>query len=117
MYYDNQAFALYPGETSFDLLNNAYQAADLPASGNLTSTQSGMSYIFPGYSANTKDNAVMSGQVVHVPQASYFSVNMLIAAEADASSGNLTFTYSDNTSTTAEIRSNPWYTFLGFYKG
>lgn len=116
-FYDNQGFALYPGETSFDLLDNAYQAADLPPKGIFNSSQTGMSYLFPGYQPNTTDNAVMSGQTIPLPPASYFSVNMLIAAENDTNAGNLTFTYTDNTSTTAEIRSNPWYTFLGFYKG
>lgn len=76
-----------------------------------------MSYLFPGYQSNTTDNAVMGGQVIPIPAASYFSIQMLIAAEADANAGNLTFSYTDNTTTIAEVRSNPWYTFLGFYKG
>lgn len=59
----------------------------------------------------------MAGQEIAVPAASYFSLQMLVAAEGDGSSRNLTFKYADGTSSLAEVRTNPYTTYLSILKG
>jgi alpha-L-fucosidase len=117
-YFNNQGFGSAPGEASFDLLNESYPAAYLPSGGTYNSTKTGISYLFPGYQgAGMDDNVVMAGQEIAIPEGSYFSVQMLIAADLASTSGNLTFTYIDNTTSIAEVRSEPFFSFLTIYKG
>lgn len=107
---------MFPGEADFDGLNNSYPAANLPSGGSYVSTKTNISYTFPGYQ-NGSDNVIMSGQQIEVPSASYFSLQMLVATESAGSSGNMTFEYTDGTTTLAEVRSNPYSSFLSILKG
>ncbi|CZR55944.1 uncharacterized protein PAC_05832 [Phialocephala subalpina] len=115
-YFNNRGFSLVPGEANFDQLNNSYPAANLPT-GSYTSTKTNITYLFPGYQVNGSDNVVMSGQQVDVPEASYFSLQMLVSTESAGTSGNMTFEYTDGTSTLAEVRTNPYSSFLSILKG
>lgn len=77
-----------------------------------------MDYLFPGYQKSGKDdNVVMAGQTIVLPSANYFSLQMLVTGDTDSVSGDMTFHYSDNTTATAEVRSEPFYSFLTIYKG
>lgn len=116
-YFNNKGFGLVPGEANFDQLNNSYPAANLPSGGSYTSTKTNITYLFPGYKANRSDNVVMSGQQINVPAASYFSLQMLVSTESAGSSGNMTLKYTDGTATLAEVRTNPYSTFLSILKG
>lgn len=117
-YFNNQGFSSYPGEASFDQLNNSFPASGLPRGGTYNSTQTGTSYIFPGYvGSNKSDNVVCVGQTVSLAAAKYFSVQMLVAADLASTAGNLTLTYTDNTTSLSEVRSEPFYSFLTIFKG
>lgn len=117
-YFNNKAFGLYPGEASFDQNQQSYPAAQLPPGPTYTS-RTGFTYLFPGYQkANKSDNILCTGQTVTLPsQQKYFSVQMLVAAENNTASGNVTLLYADNTTEVAELRSQNWFTFLGPPKG
>lgn len=117
-YFNNAGFARQPGQANFDQLNNSYPAAYLPTGGKYTSTQTGVSYLFPGYQGyNASDNVVMAGQEIPVPAGSYFSANLLVAADSANTAGNLTFSYSDNSSVMTEVGAEPYTNFLTLYKG
>lgn len=59
----------------------------------------------------------MSGQTIDIPESSYFSVQMLIAADYASTSANVTFSYTGGSSSVSEVRSEPFYSFLTIYKG
>lgn len=60
-----------------------------------------------------------SGQVIPVNPGSYLSVNLLISGDLSGNpgTGNLTFTYTDNSTGVAEMRSEPFTSFLTISKG
>lgn len=97
-------------------MNNSYPAANLPTGGSYVSSKTNISYIFPGYQ-NGSDNVVMEGQVIDVPSTSYFSLQMLASTESAGTSGNMTFEYTDGTTTLAEVRTNPYSSFLSILQG
>ncbi|RDW68604.1 putative alpha-L-fucosidase [Coleophoma crateriformis] len=117
-YFNNAGFAMAPGEASFDQLNQSYPASKLPIGGYYNSTKTGITYLFPGYQGkNVSDNVIMAGQTIPVANSSYFSIQMLIAADYASTAVNVTFNYSDGTSQLSEVRSEPYYSFLTIYKG
>jgi hypothetical protein len=117
-YFNNKGFGMVPGEANLDQLHNSYPAANLPAGGTYNSTKTGIPYLFPGYQGQNKsDNVAMAGQTVAVPVSSYFSLQMLVSTESAGTSGNLAFEYTDGTSTLAEVRTNPYSSFLSILKG
>lgn len=117
-YFNNKGFGLVAGEANFDQLSNSYPASNLPGGGSYTSTKTNISYAFPGYQgANKSDNVVMEGQEIEIPEASYFSLHMLVASESVGASGNMTLEYTDGTSALAEVRTNPYSSFLSILKG
>ncbi|PMD43788.1 glycoside hydrolase family 29 protein [Hyaloscypha variabilis F] len=117
-YFNNKGFGLVPGEANFDQLNNSYPALNLPPGGIYISTKTNVSYLFPGYQGqNASDNVVMAGQKIDVPSSSYFSLQMLISTESAGTAGNMTLEYTDGTSTLAEVRTNPYSSFLSILKG
>lgn len=117
-YFNNKGIGKIPGEANFDQLNNAYIAASLPKHGSYTSTKTGVSYLFPGYQeGNRSDNAIMAGQTVKVPESPYFGLHMLVSADTDSASGNMTFEYTDGTTSIAEVRTNMYSTFLSLLVG
>lgn len=119
-YFNNQGFSTYPGEGAFSVINESYVADSLPQGGSYTSTKFGITYSFPGYQGlGANDNVLCQGQVIPVPQGSYFSAHLLIAGDEfhQQGVGNLTFTYTDNTTALAEMRSEPFWSFLTIFKG
>lgn len=117
-YFNNQGFGLVPGEANFDQLNNSYPAFNLPSGGTYVSTKTNISYLFPGHQGPERnDNVVMAGQSIAVSATSYFSLQMLVSTESTGTSGNMTFEYSDGTNSRAEIRTNPYSSFLSILKG
>jgi hypothetical protein len=117
-YFNNKGIGSKPGEANFDQLNNAYVAASLPQGKSYTSTKTGVSYIFPGYQeGNKSDNVIMAGQIVQVPESSYFGLHMLVSAETASVSGNLTLSYTDGTTSLAEVRGSPYSSFLSILVG
>ncbi|PWY86782.1 alpha-L-fucosidase [Aspergillus heteromorphus CBS 117.55] len=119
-YFNNQAFGAYPGETSFDALNESYpDPSIIGINGTYTSTQTGIVYDFPGYRPSLPDNIICAGQTIAVPSEQYFSASMLVTSDLELStvSGNVTYTYSDNSTWTSELRSLPWWAFLTINRG
>ncbi len=60
---------------------------------------------------------VMSGQVIAVPATPYFSLQMLVSTDSAGTSGNMSFQYTDGTTTLTEVRANPYSSFLSILKG
>ncbi|KAI0381147.1 glycoside hydrolase family 29 protein [Hypomontagnella monticulosa] len=118
-FYNNKAFGTYPGEASFDTLGQSYPAPELKTL-YYTSSDTGIVYSFPGYTGPDKpDNVVCDSQTIPVPAGSYFSASFLISAdkEFETVSGNVTFTYTDNSTSVYELRSLDWYSFLTINRG
>ncbi|KAG9758769.1 putative alpha-L-fucosidase, partial [Aureobasidium melanogenum] len=119
-YFNNKAFSTYAGEAAFDPLNQSYPAPTVGHNGSYVSTQSGITYNFPGYTGRQKpDNVLCTGQTIKVPDGKYFSASILVASdvELETVSGDLVFTHKDNTTSTSELRSEPWFAFLTINRG
>ncbi|KAF2769289.1 tissue alpha-L-fucosidase [Teratosphaeria nubilosa] len=119
-YYNNKAFGSYPGEAAFDPLNQSYAAPALPINtGSYRSVSTGIEYNFHGYCKGDYDNVICDEQVISPPPAEYFSANFLVASDVEfkAVSGDVTFGYADNTASTFELRSEPWFAFLTINRG
>ncbi|CAJ2508536.1 Uu.00g135620.m01.CDS01 [Anthostomella pinea] len=118
-YYNNKAFGTYPGETSFDGLGQCYPAPNLTTP-FYTSSQTGILYSFPGYTGlNKTDNVVCSSQTITVSNDSYFSASFLTSGDKELHtiSENVTFTYTDNSTSLYELRTQDWFSFLTLYRG
>ncbi|KKY15757.1 putative tissue alpha-l-fucosidase [Phaeomoniella chlamydospora] len=119
-YFNNKSFGTYPGEAAFDPINGSYPATSVALDGSYTSTGTGVVYDFPGYRGPEKlDNVICEGQTITVPTAEYFSASILVSSdvELETVSGNVTYTYSDNTTSLSELRSLPWFAFLTINRG
>lgn len=84
------------------------------------SSDTGIGYSFPGYTGPDKpDNTICDSQAIAVPPGSYFSVSFLVSEdkEGEIVSGNVTFTYTDNSTSVYELRSLDWYSFLTINRG
>ncbi|KAI1463577.1 glycoside hydrolase family 29 protein [Daldinia caldariorum] len=118
-FYNNKGFGTYPGEASFDTLGQSYPAPDLDEPYYISS-DTGITYSFPGYTGPDKpDNVICDSQTIAVPPGSYFSASFLISEdkEGETVSGNVTFTYTDNSTSAYELRSLDWYSFLTINRG
>ncbi|KAI1458644.1 glycoside hydrolase family 29 protein [Annulohypoxylon moriforme] len=118
-FYNNKAFGTYSGEASFDTLGQSYPAPDLETP-YYTSSDTGIVYSFPGYTGpNKSDNVLVDGQTIAVPAGSYFSASFLISEDKELAivSGNVTFTYTDNSTSVYELRSLDWFSFLTINRG
>ncbi|KAJ0319610.1 hypothetical protein Brms1b_003768 [Colletotrichum noveboracense] len=116
--FNNKAFGTKPGEASFDALNQSFPEPSVGP--DFTSTDTGVEYSFPGYTGPTDpDNLICTGQKIAVPTASYFSVSFLVAGDVEGAtvSGNVSFTYSDNTTSEFELRTLNWFSFLTINRG
>ncbi|KAI5919407.1 glycoside hydrolase family 29 protein [Camillea tinctor] len=130
-FYNNKAFGTYPGEASFDALGQSYPAPDLPTP-FYTSGTTGIQYSFPGYTGpNATDNVICSGQTVTVPDLNlgndssngtsypYFSASFLISGDVELATvtANATFAYADGSTSTHELRTLDWFSFLTLNRG
>ncbi|KAL7620089.1 hypothetical protein AAE478_010639 [Parahypoxylon ruwenzoriense] len=119
LFYNNKAFGTYPGEASFDTLGQSYPAPESKTP-SYTSGDTGTAYSFPGYTGPSEpDNVICRGQTIAVPRGSYFSASFLISEDEEFAvvSGNVTFTYADNSTSMYELRSLPWFSFLTINSG
>ncbi|KAI8961891.1 glycoside hydrolase family 29 protein [Daldinia sp. FL1419] len=117
--YNNKAFGTYPGEASFDTLDQSYPAPDLDGP-YYTSSYTGIVYLFPGYTGpGQSDNIICNIQTIPVPPGSYFSASFLVSGdkEGEIASGNVIFKYTDDSTSTYELRSLDWYSFLTINRG
>lgn len=101
-YFNNQAFGTYPGEASYNSLNQSYPASALYLRAGTTYTSSsGITYHAPGYRGlATPDNVVCSGQTIALKKpTSAFALSILHSSDVRKKTvlGNITLTYSDNT--------------------
>ncbi|TVY68953.1 Plasma alpha-L-fucosidase [Lachnellula suecica] len=117
-YFNNKGIGATPGEAHFDQLGNSYVAGNLPQGGTYESTKTGVSYLFPGYQyGNKSDNAIMAGQTIPISESPYFSLHMLVSSDTDSAQANLTFEYTDGTTSLAEVRTSLYSTFLSILVG
>lgn len=118
-YFNNQGFGTRAGESSFDILNQSYPAVEVGKDGIYTSG-SGIDFHAPGYRGpSTPDNLICEGQTIAVHPGKYFSLSILHSSDVREAtvSGNVTFNYADNTTSKAELRSEPWWAFLTINRG
>ncbi|KAI1338160.1 glycoside hydrolase family 29 protein [Xylariaceae sp. FL0016] len=124
-YFNNKGFGTYPGEASFDALGQSYPAPELETSFYKSAT-SGIEYSFPGYTGrDTPDNVICAGQEIPIPSyanassCAPFSASFLISGDVEFATvlGNVTFTYSDNSTSTYELRTLDWYSWLTLNRG
>ncbi|PYH79031.1 alpha-L-fucosidase [Aspergillus uvarum CBS 121591] len=119
--FNNKAFGQSPGEAIFNAANESYpDPSVLGINGSYTSSQTGITYSFPGYrQGGLPDNVICAGQSIAVPSGRYLSASMLVSedVELETVSGDVIYTYSDNTTTVSELRSLPWWAFLTINRG
>ncbi|KAF1955857.1 tissue alpha-L-fucosidase [Byssothecium circinans] len=122
-YFNNQGFGTYPGEASLGLLNESYPASASASSNDTTppfyTSSTGITYHTPRYlGPSTPDNVICANQRIPVPTSSspdpYFAVSLLHSCDLreETAVGTLTLHYTDNTTSTTELRSEPWWGFL-----
>ena len=121
-YFNNKAFGSRPGEASLDALGQAFPADPIGKDGIFTSSTSGINYLYPGYNPDpdASDNVICAGQVIDVPPSdNYFAASVLLTSDVRSTtvSGNLTFLYTDNTTSTAEVRAHAFWWFLAIRRG
>ncbi|KAJ3561656.1 hypothetical protein NPX13_g8858 [Xylaria arbuscula] len=118
--FNNKAFGTYPGEVSFDTLNQSYPPPDAAHTPYYTSRTTGIKYSFPGYTGpGTPDNIISTGQSISIPDDRYFSASFLVSGDKEfyTVSGNVTFAYTDNTTSIYELRSLDWFSWLTLNRG
>ncbi|KAF2790356.1 glycoside hydrolase family 29 protein [Melanomma pulvis-pyrius CBS 109.77] len=123
-YFNNQGFGTYPGESSFGALNESYPSPSLNTNSNTASplytSSTGIQYHAPRYlGPSTPDNVICANQTISVPPGPYFAISLLHSCDLRKKTalGTLTFHYTDNTTSTAELRSEPWWAFLTINRG
>ncbi|KAH8194101.1 hypothetical protein TruAng_011732 [Truncatella angustata] len=118
-FFNNKAFGTYPGEADFNALNESYPSPDFDTT-QYESTETGILYSFPGYTGpGASDNLICNGEFINVPAGSYFSASFLVAGDLESASvsANVTFTYTDNSTSLFELRSLNWFSFLTINRG
>ncbi|KAI5859959.1 glycoside hydrolase family 29 protein [Durotheca rogersii] len=118
-FYNNKAFGTYPGEASFDTIGQSYPVPELETP-YYTSGDTSTLYSFPGYAGPAApDNVICDGQTVTVPGGSYFSASFLISGDSELAtlSGNVSFAYADGGTSSYELRSLGWFSFLTVNRG
>ncbi|GAW17194.1 hypothetical protein ANO14919_066470 [Xylariales sp. No.14919] len=121
--FNNKAFGTYPGEASFDDLGQSYPAPGAEHTPYYTSRTTGIVYSFPGYTGEGKsDNVICAGQTIPVPRnisGQIFSVSFLVAGDKEFATvaGNVTFAYTDGDTSSYELRSLDWFSWLTLNRG
>ena len=119
-YYNNKAFGSKPGEARFGALNESYPLLPLGQDGEYTSIHSGIPFQLPQRGPEVEaDNLICDSQEIAVPTDRYVSASFLIATDLRSQivTGNVSFNYTDDSSTMTEMRSQPWWTFLAINRG
>jgi alpha-L-fucosidase len=118
-FYNNKAFGTYPGEADFNTLSESYPVPAVDTT-QYKSSETGILYSFPGYTGpGAADNIICEGNVINVSAGSYFSASFLVAGDLESASvmANVTFTYTDNSTSLFELRSLNWFNFLTINRG
>ncbi|KAI1120450.1 alpha-L-fucosidase [Nemania abortiva] len=121
--FNNKAFGTYPGEASFDTLGQSYPPPRTEYTPYYTSSTTGIVYSFPGYTGSrSPDNIVCAGQTITIPEHvadQIFSVSFLLSGDVEFATvqGNATFAYSDGSTSSYELRSLDWFSWLTLNKG
>ncbi|EFW99648.1 alpha-l-fucosidase [Grosmannia clavigera kw1407] len=116
---NNKAFGTYAGEAAFDPLNQSFPAPNFDTT-DFVSPDTGIAYSFPGYTGpGVADNLICARQTISVVPSRYFSVSFLVAADVESTTvtDNVTFTFSDNSTTQYQLRSLNYYNFLAINRG
>lgn len=121
-FFNNKGFGSYPGEAALSALNESLPNVSVGQDGIYTSASTGVSYLFPGYNPepDAPDNVICAGQTVPVPPStSYFSASLLLVSDVRSStlSENITLVYSDNSTSTTEVRAPAFWWFLTLRRG
>ncbi|KAI0547752.1 glycoside hydrolase family 29 protein [Xylaria curta] len=122
-HFNNKAFGTYPGEASFDGLGQSYPPPPAASTPSYTSSKSGIVYAFLGYTGPKQpDNVVCSGQRIDIPNdvaSQIFSVSLLVSGDVEfaTATGNVTFHYADNTTSSYELRALDWFSWLTLNRG
>ncbi|KAH8900589.1 alpha-L-fucosidase [Thozetella sp. PMI_491] len=118
-FYNNKGIGTYPGEAAFDRSNQSYPNPGFQTP-YYTSPDTGILYSLPGYTGPRKpDNVISSGQTIPVTPGSYFSASFLSSSDVQGGtiSANVTFQYSDGSSSLFELRSLNWFSTLTIDRG
>ena len=117
---NNKAFGTRPGEAAFDSLNQSFPVPDFDTRAFVSST-TGVQYSFPGYSGphGEPDNVICEGQTIAVHPGRYFSASFLVDGDVESNTvlGNVTFGFSDASTTQYELRTPNWFSFLTINRG
>jgi beta-glucosidase len=100
-----------PASANFDGSGYSYSEQQLTAAGEApgaTVTHDGISYTWPSSAPGTPDDVVAEGQTVEL-SGSGSSLGILAAANNGSSTGMVTVTYTDGTTSSAQISINDWY--------
>ncbi|WP_222426641.1 GH92 family glycosyl hydrolase [Amycolatopsis rhizosphaerae] len=98
-----------PSAANFDGVGYSYSADALAAAGvspGGTVTSDGLSYTWPGYPAGEPDNVIAQGQTVTVSGSGRLA--FLGAASNGNASGTVTVTYTDGSTSTAQLGFSDW---------
>jgi alpha-L-fucosidase len=104
-FYNNQAFAMKPNDSSYNQHGTGYPAQYLPPS---SLVYGGVNYTFPQYRSQANDNVLALGQTIQIPRGRYFSIQMLASSETGLASGFINATYSDNTTSSSPVLVPAW---------
>ncbi|KAI1302902.1 alpha-L-fucosidase [Xylaria venustula] len=121
--FNNKAFGTYPGEVSFDTLGQSYPPPDPGNTPYYTSRTTSIVYSFPGYTGKKEpDNAICTGQTIEIASDAAqraFSVSFLLSGDKEFATvlGNVTFAYTDNSTSSYELRSLDWFSWLTLNRG
>ena len=91
----------------FDGSASAYPGEELPPAG--PATVAGVKYVFPSSAAGAKNNIVATGQRIPVPEGSYLVAYFLVSCSYGNASGTATVSYSDGSTSAAELGGADWY--------
>ncbi|GGV45434.1 hypothetical protein GCM10010495_73730 [Kitasatospora herbaricolor] len=96
---------------NFDGSGYTYPADALPQPG--LTTVAGTPFLFPDTAAGRNNNVVALGQTITTAQRRYSNARLLVASSYGATSGTVTFTYTDGTTGTAPLSAADWYAANG----
>lgn len=120
--FNNKGFGSRPGEAAFDAKNESYTDPGFDTK-SYVSSHTGIEYSFPGYTGpGNADNVICDGQTIPAPSGGeepFFSVSFLVAGDLESASvsKNVTFTYTDNSTSLYELRSLSYFNTLTINRG
>ncbi|WP_157431520.1 alpha-L-fucosidase [Actinomadura hibisca] len=83
-----------------------YAADDMPAKGRVT--LGGVAYDWPGQATGAKNNLVANGQTIDIPDGRYLEAGLLAAATWGETTGPVTVTYTDGSTSRVQLTVPDW---------